>query len=549
MRLLNAKDFKLTNFTNEGTTPDYAILSHTWGEEEITFRDFTELPHSQLALRKAYVKIEKCCLQALEWELEWVWIDTCCIDQQSSAELSEAINSMYQWYKHAAVCYAYLNDATCVQNDFNIGVENSSDMDAMRREKTFQNSRWFTRGWCLQELLAPRNMQFFNTDWIYIGSKHSLKTFISAVTGIDEYGLFIPDLSVLSVAHRMSWAARRQTTRAEDVAYCLLGIFNINMPLLYGEGEVRAFGRLQEEIMKRTEDDSIFAWSGKGIDFRNDMVGFLAPHPSCFSYGRIDLSELPGRTKPLSITGRGIRAHLPLILNSDAGYDLVVLGCRKPTKRHNYYAIPITPLKQSSDIYRRITRELLEVTPEMITGKLSSTSIFLLRHSRPTHLEDTDTMQVWMSLLEMRDCFYYIQETLPSQLWNVSRRVFAFSPEDFDPHTTLAILFSSRVGRGFSLRIDLDLEKGISISLMEGQDEFLKLKSDPMWTRLSLRHHRGTKATASDAAGAPLQISEKYDTSGISQLILGPHIITTIVERQVVFEQLLYEIKMWIHKK
>lgn len=117
-------------------------------------------------------------------------------------------------------------------------------------------------------------MQFYNKHWAYIGSKYSLKTPISTVTGIDEYGLFIPDLSVLSVAHRMSWAAHRQTTRPEDTAYCLLEIFNINMPLLYGEGELGAFGRLQEEIMRRTEDHSKFAWKEIGTDFGNDMMDF-----------------------------------------------------------------------------------------------------------------------------------------------------------------------------------------------------------------------------------------------------------------------------------
>ncbi|KAF2425278.1 HET-domain-containing protein [Tothia fuscella] len=269
MRLLNAKDFALTYFNDERTVPDYLILSHTWSDDEVTMKDLKRISREQLARRASYGKVAKCCDMALEMGLEWVWLDTLCIDQTSSAELSEAINSMYQWYRQSAVCYAYLSDVSAVEDDF-VGYQ-AMDEDDHPGRSSFRLARWWNRGWCLQELLAPRNMQFFNKNWEYIGSKHDLKTHISKVTGIDEYGLFIPDLSVLSVAHRMSWAARRQCTRPEDIAYCLLGIFNINMPLLYGEGQVRAFGRLQEEIMRQTEDHSIFAWSGAGTDFKNDM--------------------------------------------------------------------------------------------------------------------------------------------------------------------------------------------------------------------------------------------------------------------------------------
>jgi hypothetical protein len=224
---------------------------------------------------------------------------------------------MYQWYRQSTVCYAYLVGVDSVEADLLNDI--ATDQQLSRCKSPFQKARWFTRGWCLQELLAPWNMQFFNKNWEYIGSKYSLKTPISIVTGIDEYGLFIPDLSVLSVAHRMSWAADRETTRPEDTAYCLLGIFNINMPLLYGEGQMKAFCRLQEEIMRRTEDHSIFAWSGVGTDFGNDMVGFLAPHPSAFRYGKVDLCEMPKRGEPLSITGRGIRAQVPLIRQEGPG--------------------------------------------------------------------------------------------------------------------------------------------------------------------------------------------------------------------------------------
>jgi hypothetical protein len=524
MRLLNAKDFTLRYFNNERAVPEYAILSHTWTDDEVTFRDLAELSREQLIRKRAYQKIENCCTMAIEWGLEWVWMDTCCIDQTSSAELSEAVNSMYQWYRQSSVCYAYLYDVCSVEEDFLPDkVIDQGHFDV------FSRARWFTRGWCLQELLAPRNMQFYNADWKYIGSKHSLKKPISMVTGIDEYGMFIPDLSVLSVAHRMSWAAHRKTTRPEDIAYCLLGIFNINMPLLYGEGQVRAFARLQEEIMRRTEDHSMFAWSGVGTDFRNDMVGFLAPHPSAFTYGRVDLCELPKRAQPLSITGRGIRAEVPLIRQEGHGENYVaVIGCHKSGSSESYYAIPVTCLKKSSDVYRRRSPELQTVSvAEAERATLSA--IYLLRQSKPTHLEDKDTTQVWFSLLEMRDCIYNIKGVFPASIWNVGRRVFAFSPSDFEGYPRMAVAFANADGKSFVLRIDLDLLKGVStLDLVKFEEHVVK-----------------NQANIEEELCSMLLLNEKLHDCK-SQLDLGRRTVTAIVERNFVFEQELYEVKITI---
>lgn len=538
MKLLNARDFTeckitLTEFNDESTIPDYAILSHTWGEDEVKLRDLEGLFHEKLVLKKAFSKLENCCLKTLEWSLEWVWIDTCCIDQQSSAELSEAVNSMYQWYRQSAVCFAYLFDASCHEDDLKANRTIDSDPGYLQRKESFEKARWFTRGWCLQELLAPRNMQFFNNHWEHIGSKHDLRIHISSVTGIDEYGLFIPDLSVLSVAHRMGWAASRQTTREEDIAYCLLGIFNINMPLLYGEGKVRAFGRLQEEIMRRTEDHSMFAWSGVGTDFRNDMVGFLAPHPSGFKYGRVDLCELPTDVEPLSITGRGIRAQLPLIPRDERDENfLAVIGCKKFSSSQTYYAIPITRLKKSSDVYRRTLPELQTVSSQAAENADVNT-VFLLRHSKPTHLEDKDTTQVWLSSLEMKRCFYKIKGIFPSQLWNVGRRVFAFSPADFEEYPQMAVAFSSAQGRGFVLRIDLDVTDGsCTNTLIE-----LNQPGTEETESFDINHELASIISAEKSM---------YECRG--SLLLGEHSITASVEKSVVFEQELYELRISIHR-
>ncbi|KIM98685.1 hypothetical protein OIDMADRAFT_66246, partial [Oidiodendron maius Zn] len=233
MRLLNSRTLQMKEFIDDDDIPPYAILSHTWGEDEVSLLDMERLDISQ---KKGLAKIQFCCAQAASDNLEWAWVDTCCIDKKSSAELSEAINSMYRWYYKAKICYAFLADVYWTD-------------DAAEIEGRFNSSRWFTRGWTLQELIAPRTIVFFSNDWRSLGTKSQLTSVLSVVTGIDPGYLADKDVRLASISKRMSWASSRKTTRTEDIAYCLLGIFDIHMPLLYGEGK-RAFRRLQEEILK-----------------------------------------------------------------------------------------------------------------------------------------------------------------------------------------------------------------------------------------------------------------------------------------------------------
>ena len=192
-------------------------------------------------------KIRNACAVARRNGYHYIWIDSCCIDKSSSSELSEAINSMYKWYGRADVCYAYLADVPPGE-------------DLQDEESTFRNSRWFCRGWTLQELIAPLDVVFLSKGWVPLGSKHDLVELVESVTKIDEGALLhLQPLDAFSVAQRLSWAANRKTTREEDRAYSLLGIFDINMPTLYGEGD-RAFQRLQEQITQRIPDQSLFAW-------------------------------------------------------------------------------------------------------------------------------------------------------------------------------------------------------------------------------------------------------------------------------------------------
>lgn len=269
MRLLNALTGKLEEFFDDDIPP-YAILSHTWGKKEVQFKDIEERYTGDST------KIEGCCNQAIVDGLDYVWIDTCCIDKSSSAELSEAINSMFAWYEGAQVCYAYLVDVP------------ERDTGAHDLESAFRKSRWFTRGWTLQELLAPRRVVFYDRSWTSIGAKDdtidegSFNSLLSEITGI-PIRCFISSYYIrrAPAAVKMSWAARRKTTRVEDMAYSLLGLFKVNMPLLYGEKE-KAFIRLQEVIMGSSDDQSILAWGfNKPPSTRG---GLLARSPSEFKY-------------------------------------------------------------------------------------------------------------------------------------------------------------------------------------------------------------------------------------------------------------------------
>ncbi|KAM7219455.1 Heterokaryon incompatibility protein (HET) domain containing protein [Rhypophila decipiens] len=273
MRLINTRTLKVERFL--GRVPPYAILSHTWGKEEVTLQDF-----GSDALRermKGFGKIQAASQEAQRHDLSHLWVDTCCIDKTSSAELGEAINSMYRWYQSSEVCFTYLEDVSPAKPDTRNRPSIPRPLDA-----TFARSRWFTRGWTLQELVAPAKLKFYDAGWNKIEEKSNITAQLQAITGIDEAVLQGASPEEVSVGRRMSWAASRQTTRQEDIAYCLFGLFHVNLPLIYGEGQ-RAFLRLQEEILKVTDDHTLFAWRGDpDDDTRHGASGLLAPSPVQF---------------------------------------------------------------------------------------------------------------------------------------------------------------------------------------------------------------------------------------------------------------------------
>ncbi|KAK7462391.1 hypothetical protein VKT23_007990 [Stygiomarasmius scandens] len=323
MRLLNTKTFHLAEFYTD--IPTYAILSHTWEKEEVTFQDIQNL---DIAKRKVgWQKINNACTYARRYHFEWIWIDTCCIDKCSSAELSEAINSMYQYYEDSQVCYAYLCDV-------------SSEEDPRDANAGFRKSKWFERGWTLQELIAPRYVVILDKEWKEVGTRWSLRDAISAITSIPIKVLEDGDTEGYSIAQKMSWAAWRKTTRPEDMAYCLMGLFGVNMPPIYGEGGSKAFMRLQQEIIKYSDDRSIFAWIAEcpsQYNHNKESRGLLARSPYEFRVSsEVSVSQSDLDKSSFSFGNNGLHINLPLFPVAKFGDDvfLASLDCCTQDGRH-----------------------------------------------------------------------------------------------------------------------------------------------------------------------------------------------------------------------
>lgn len=244
IRLLQRKpDGKIAFYEpTNGDVPAYAILSHTWGQEEVVLQDLETNADMGKTVRKAgWKKIQFCAKQAAADGLQYFWIDTCCIDKKNAVELGAAINSMFRWYQNAARCYVYLSDVS--------KTDKAADGEGAW-EEALKTSRWFTRGWTLQELIAPRLVDFFSLEGERLGSKLTLEPEIHEITGIPEKALRGDVLSNFSIKERRSWAERRNTTIEEDEVYCLIGICGVSMVLNYGEGRDHASRRLKEEIHK-----------------------------------------------------------------------------------------------------------------------------------------------------------------------------------------------------------------------------------------------------------------------------------------------------------
>ncbi|VUC30851.1 unnamed protein product [Clonostachys rosea] len=374
MRLLNTKTLNLEFF--QGEVPQYAVLSHRWEEEEVTYEDIRtgrDVTHF-----KGYSKLRMSAQVARAAGYDYIWIDTCCIDKSSSAELSEAINSMFKWYKASAECIAYLSD-----------IEGSTSI---------LESRWFTRGWTLQEMIAPRQVNFYDRYWEPRGSKSDWKAAIQEHTGIPSSALDgTVDLSAIPICCKMSWAAGRVTTRGEDVAYCLLGIFNVNMPLLYGEGQDKAYRRFQEVIVRENDDESIFAWTAPpGETLDTHFWGLLAPSPAYFEGSKtysIPRFKTWRTGDPVEITNRGLKVSLPLcpVPEDKSGTQfLAVLNCSQPsqdpTSASYSFTITLQKLSEFEAQYARVRPDKIQsIDSIVLMGQdQAARPIFVRSDPRPT---------------------------------------------------------------------------------------------------------------------------------------------------------------------
>ncbi|KAH6623451.1 heterokaryon incompatibility protein-domain-containing protein [Chaetomium tenue] len=410
MRLLNTSTLRLESFFDP-YVPRYAILSHTWEDEEVLFEDIRDAREPLPVHKKGFTKVQGSCRQARQDGFGYIWIDSCCIDKSSSAELSEAINSMFQWYHKSRRRYAYLVDINA---------------PAGERSVSFRQSRWFTRGWTLQELIAPRDVRFYDHNWSFLGIRQTsgdnpgtledMADEISNATTIpvnllrwyrsspwhsdsDSDDSAVLDAShppappteeevtsqltkalrVFSVAQKMSWAAKRRTTRLEDEAYCLLGLFDVNMPMLYGEGD-RAFFRLQQEILKVSDDQSILAFDHRsgygGRGFPEEGITLLADSPKYFVDSQFERPPLyppswpgePSIETELLLSSRFLEIGLCLCpLMSDDGLDAEYLGILRCVYRDDFMSHPAIPLQavdRNKMIFQRIRgRDLRKISP------------------------------------------------------------------------------------------------------------------------------------------------------------------------------------------
>ncbi|KFA69570.1 hypothetical protein S40285_09522 [Stachybotrys chlorohalonatus IBT 40285] len=331
MRCLNTITFVLHNglqevFKREG----YAILSHRWADDEITFDQIGDYTTELRSITGSHPipqldKIIGACAIARQQGRRWVWIDSCCINKSSSQEYQESINSMFKWYSDAAICIAFLSD---IRRDPSI----INEPQPFYNTQTGRPSVWFTRGWTLQELLAPKDMQFYDGDWQYIGTKAELALPLSQITAIKlEYLTGEEDFRSACIAAKMSWMAGRETTREEDMAYSMLGIFNTTMTIQYGEG-MAAFLRLQDMLISKN-DESLFAWkmpaegaedahrsqSNTAIELGPNEWGLLAPSPRWYK-----------DCERMTIQGKGVLRHM-------GGFTKTPQGISGPIFKRDHY--------------------------------------------------------------------------------------------------------------------------------------------------------------------------------------------------------------------
>ncbi|PQE06061.1 hypothetical protein CJF30_00005019 [Rutstroemia sp. NJR-2017a BBW] len=456
MRLLhynNDGEFSLTEFF-ESDMPKYAILSHRWGAEEVTFRDLMDGTSKNKA---GYSKIQFCGKQAKRNGLQYFWVDTCCIDKSNSTELAEAINSMFRWYRDSTKCYVYLPD---VSRPFS----NSAGGSDEPWETTFRKSEWFTRGWTLQELIAPASVDFFSKEGELLGNKASLERHICEITGIPVKALRGSPISEFSVAERMLWAANRETYRQEDMAYSLLGIFDVKMPLIYSEGKDKALQRLREEIDK----------ASKGFKRKDFSVVFSlsnVPDVQHFVARKTELAEIHK-----ALSGDGSRQAV--VLHGLGGIGKTQLSIAY-AKRHkdSYSAIFWLNINDEDSLKQSFVKVAKQISREHpLAFQLSNLDA-------KENLDDiVDTVKAWLSLpyntrwLMIYD--NYDNPKLPGNTDPTTVDIQKFLPESYQGSIIITTR-SSQVRNGYNIHIRQLSDIQDSLAILANVSSREGLRSDP----------------------------------------------------------------------
>ncbi|KAH8660308.1 hypothetical protein BX600DRAFT_467538 [Xylariales sp. PMI_506] len=420
MRLIKcrSKTLELEEFVGM-VTPPFAILSHTSGDDDVTYSHFAKGDDVRKSM-PGWTKIQRACSLALETGTEYLWIDSCCIDSSSTAELTEAMNGMFKWLGQASTCFVYLSDYDT----------------ATPTTESLGNAHWFTRGWSLQELIAPPEVHFYDKDWNFFGTKSYLCQELCSITGIDEAVLFPPRdttireiLDEVPVGKIMSWASTRYTTRPEDAAYCLLGLFGVSIPIIWGEGAEAAFVRLQEEIIRNRNDLTIFAWcsndGGPNSEKSNSVSptgnyrGVFARSPAEFAGCRALILDVPQRFIPeFSLTNKGIRINTTLHRTTSSEHVFLSLRCHKPANPaatigiylknqgvstyvrvnpHSLFQIPKDdPYSEPSEVYlsKHLSASIARLLPSVhrhafhFTFSSNATPTFQVMDTKPKELWD-----------------------------------------------------------------------------------------------------------------------------------------------------------------
>lgn len=488
MRLLNTKTLVLEDYTSR-PLPPYAILSHRWGDEEVTF---SEIQSDRGKAKNGYRKIRGSCAAAIQYKddrkgvvgrgdsIDHVWIDTCCINKESSNELAKAIKSMLRWYQQASICFAYLSDVTSAQD--------------------ILKSEWYDRGWTLQELLAPRQVIFFDQDWQQIGTRTQLIKEISHRTGIRELLLsYSQTVGEASIAEKMSWAASRQVTKPEDTAYCLLGLFDVQMTPKYGEGGAKAFFRLQRKLLKESNDLTWLAWefppqllaSSKPTSLKPVLsaqrsqgipVGFgvLAPSPAFFKMSgsfKYDAYNCGGHD--ITTGGATIQATLNVITKNNQLY--IFLPCVLGDNQFCSVGVPV--IEHRGRLFRLSEKRLTMLNrhvnaPQAWMTKLSTTCLEA-PYSRLEHFSSHARVQLVVDgplatqgPLQVTQVYprfmHYFQRSVDVGKEWIELSVVLEGPEHLFPRTLVRFTHACQPGRveGDGEEVDLALQLFAEPSLL-----------------------------------------------------------------------------------